>query len=125
MFLYKKFCSRTVRRKMEKRTSLHSTLRSLIFEIAGLDSVIRATCQAEVVHEIIIIVSFIPVVFSLWVGALPVFIITSFFGAAVCDLVFVVLQRYNRPRLIRLREAKNKIGESQSRNTKAGLSKKL
>lgn len=110
---------------MEKRTSLHSTLRSLIFEIAGLDSVIRATCQAEVVHEIIIIVSFIPVVFSLWVGALPVFIITSFFGAAVCDLVFVVLQRYNRPRLIRLREAKNKIGESQSRNTKAGLSKKL
>lgn len=109
---------------MEKRTSLHSALRSLIFEIAGLDSVIRATCQAEVVHEIIIIVSFIPVVFSLWVGALPVFIITSF-GAAVCDLVFVVLQRYNRPRLIRLREAKNKIGESQSRNAKAGLSKKL
>ncbi|MCD8037022.1 MAG: hypothetical protein LUE88_06590 [Clostridiales bacterium] len=71
----------------------------------SLDYVIRATCQAEAVHEINVVLSFVPIVFSLWVGDLPVFVITSVF-AAVYDFMFVIIQRYNRPRLIKILERK-------------------
>ena len=59
------------------------------------------SCQAEVVHEIIMILSFVPVIFSVWFGAAEVFLITSC-AAFFIDSIFVVLQRYNRPRLMRL-----------------------
>lgn len=64
-------------------------------EIAG------AMCQAEVVHEIIVILSFVPIVFSIWFGSMPVFLITSVIAAAL-DLMFVIIQRYNRPRIMKL-----------------------
>ena len=60
----------------------------------------QAMCQAEVVHEIIVVLSFVPILFSIWVGALPVFLITSFLSAGM-DLMFVILQRYNRSREIK------------------------
>ena len=62
--------------------------------------VLGAMCQAEVVHEVIIPLSFVPIVFAQWFGALPVFVLTSI-GAAVCDVLLVLLQRYNRPRVMR------------------------
>lgn len=62
--------------------------------------IIRVTCQAEIVHEIIMILSFIPVIFSIYIGAVSVFIITSCM-AFLIDSIFVISQRYNRPRLIR------------------------
>ncbi len=34
-------------------------------------------------------------------GTLPVFLATSVF-TAICDLSFVILQRYNRPRIIKI-----------------------
>jgi len=58
-------------------------------------------CQAEVVHEVIVLLSFLPLAFSLVFGSFPVFLITSILSAAL-DLVFVALQRCNRPRLMRL-----------------------
>ena len=61
----------------------------------------QAMCQAEVVHEVIIVFSFVPVVFSAWFGAVPVFVITSVLAAAF-DLIFVMIQRYNRSRIIKL-----------------------
>ena len=60
----------------------------------------QAMCQAEVVHEIIVVLSFVPILFSIWVGALPVFLITSILSAGM-DLMFVILQRYNRSRVIK------------------------
>lgn len=62
--------------------------------------VIGAMCQAEVVHEVIIPLSFVPIAFAHWFGALSVFVLTSI-GAATCDLLLVLLQRYNRPRVMR------------------------
>ena len=47
------------------------------------------------------VLSFVPVAFSVWFGSLGVFLITSF-AAFLFDSVFVILQRYNRPRLMRL-----------------------
>ena len=61
----------------------------------------QAMCQAELVHEIIILLSFLPIVSTIWFGALPVFIITSVLSACF-DSLFVILQRYNRPRVIKL-----------------------
>lgn len=67
----------------------------------SIEDIIRATCQAEVVHEIIMVLSFVPVVFTVWFGALAAFLITS--CVAFClDGIFVIMQRYNRPRLRRL-----------------------
>ena len=63
--------------------------------------IVQATCQAEVVHEVIMLLSFVPVIFSVWFGSLGVFLITSCISF-LFDGVFVIIQRYNRPRLIRI-----------------------
>jgi len=65
------------------------------------EQIIRNMCQAEVVHECIIAASFLPLLFSFFWNSFPVFFITSLI-AALFDLVFVIAQRYNRPRLMRL-----------------------
>lgn len=65
------------------------------------DEIAQAMCQAELVHEVIVVLSFVPIAFSVWFGALPVFVITSV-AAAAFDLMFVIIQRYNRPRVMRL-----------------------
>ncbi|MCD8155075.1 MAG: hypothetical protein LUF78_10410 [Clostridiales bacterium] len=65
------------------------------------EEIVQASCQAEVVHEIIMVFSFVPLVFSIWAGATMVFVITSC-AACLLDLIFVIVQRYNRPRLFRL-----------------------
>ncbi len=65
------------------------------------EQVIRNMCSAEIVHEIIIICSFLPLLVIPVFGAWPVFLITSVL-AALFDSLFVMAQRYNRPRLERI-----------------------
>ena len=65
------------------------------------NEIAQAMCQAELVHETIILLSFVPILFAKLFGALPVFLITSFLSAAF-DMIFVIMQRYNRPRVVRL-----------------------
>lgn len=65
------------------------------------DEIAQASCQAELVHEAIILLSFVPIVFSIWFDAIMIFVITSVL-AALYDMTFVMIQRYNRPRLLRL-----------------------
>lgn len=65
------------------------------------EEIAQAMCQAELVHEWIILLSFLPILASVWFGALPVFVITSILSACL-DAAFVVMQRYNRPRVCRL-----------------------
>lgn len=67
------------------------------------EEIVQAMCQAELVHETIAVLSFLPIAAGVWFGAYPVFIITSVLAAA-CDMAFVIMQRYNRPRLIKLME---------------------
>ncbi len=76
-------------------------------KVQSTRDIIMATCQAEIVHEIIALLSFVPIAFSTWFDELSVFIITSVI-AAVIDSIFVILQRYNRPRLIKLSERRCK-----------------
>ncbi len=63
------------------------------------DEIAQAMCQSEIVHEINVVLSFLPVLLALYFGAFAVFLITSLCGA-VFDLLFVIMQRYNRPRVV-------------------------
>ena len=67
------------------------------------DEIARAMCQSELVHEVIVLLSFLPIVASVWFGELAVFLITSSLSAAF-DLLFVFMQRFNRTRILRLHE---------------------
>lgn len=67
----------------------------------SVEEIVQVTCQAEIVHEVNMLLSFVPVIFSVWFGSLGVFVLTSL-GAFVFDSIFVMMQRYNRPRLVRL-----------------------
>ncbi len=64
------------------------------------EEILGATCQAEVVHELIMLLSFLPLLAAIPFGSFGVFLMTSL-AAAVFDGLFVMLQRYNRPRLQR------------------------
>ena len=57
-------------------------------------------CRSELVHEVIAVLSFLPIFAGHWFGAYPVFVITSVLSAAF-DMIFVVVQRYNRARVVR------------------------
>lgn len=65
------------------------------------EEILGAMCRAELVHETIMVLSFVPILAASPLGALGVFVITSIL-AACFDGIFVVMQRYNRPRVIRL-----------------------
>ena len=65
--------------------------------------IIQNTCGAEIVHEIIMLLSFLPLVTVPVFGSFFVFITTSVL-AAMFDSIFVIAQRYNRPRLVRIYE---------------------
>jgi hypothetical protein len=69
--------------------------------------VIRSMCVAEVGHEIIIVLSFVPLLFSFfgnqfWLN-FSIMAATSLIAAAV-ESQFVIMQRFNRPRMIRLQK---------------------
>lgn len=76
------------------------------------DEIAQAMCQSELVHETNMVLSFLPLAASRWFGAFSVFLITSVCGA-VFDLLFVIMQRYNRARIMKiaLRE-KKRVGNS-------------
>lgn len=79
-----------------------------------LQAVVVQMCRNELAHEVMATLSFVPLLFCLFcddpVANLPVFLITSVL-AAVADLIPVILQRYNRPRLQRLlRRREQKAG---------------
>ena len=76
------------------------------FERKSLEEIAQAMCQSEVVHEVIFVLNFLPILASAWVGALPVFVITSIL-ASILELACIAAQRYNRPRIVRLLERQN------------------
>ena len=69
------------------------------------EEIAQAMCQAELVHETIAVLSFLPIAAGAWFGAYPVFIVTSIL-AALFDMLFVVMQRCNRQRIMQLLKRK-------------------
>ena len=66
-----------------------------------------ASCHAELTHELIVVMSFLPMLYTLKFGTIKIFLITSLL-AACFDMFFVIVQRYNRPRYIRYARQSNK-----------------
>lgn len=73
-----------------------------------LKEIVGATCQAEIVHEVIMVFSLLPIAVIPFLGGAEAIVITSFLSMLI-DLVFVILQRYNRPRLVRVMERFDKL----------------
>ena len=67
----------------------------------SMSEIVQVTCQSEIVHEVNMVLSFVPLAFSVWFGSFGVFLLTSC-AAFFYDSIFVIMQRYNRPRMIRL-----------------------
>ena len=72
------------------------------------DEIAQAMCQAEIVHEVIVVLSFLPLLAAIPFGAFGAFLITSILSA-MYDLSFVIMQRYNRPRILKLISKKARI----------------
>lgn len=74
-----------------------------LFDISkhSWEEIVQAMCQSELVHETNVVFSFVPLVFTVWFGNFAVFLLTSLVSAAF-DLMFVMIQRYNRPRIQRI-----------------------
>lgn len=63
-------------------------------------------CQAELGHEIIVVLSFLPLLMVLIFDDFWAFFITSLL-AALLDMMFVIIQRYNCPRILSLFKKRN------------------
>lgn len=69
------------------------------------DEIVQATCQSELVHEVNVVLSFLPLIASVLFGEFYVFLITSILSA-LFDLMFVFMQRFNRARILKMQEKK-------------------
>ncbi|MBQ8164863.1 MAG: hypothetical protein IJZ94_03520 [Clostridia bacterium] len=72
-------------------------------ETHTVEEVIMNMCHAEVVHEVLSITSYLPIIGGLAISHWGVLVLTSFVFSC-CHLIFVIIQRYNRPRIVRLYE---------------------
>ena len=73
-----------------------------------LKEIVGATCQAEIVHEVIMVLSLLPIAAIPFLGGAAAIFTTSFLSMLI-DAVFVILQRYNRPMLVRVMERFDKL----------------
>jgi hypothetical protein len=69
----------------------------------SVQELVGATCQAEIVHEVIMVLSLLPIALIPLLGGAAALILTSVLSMLI-DSVFVILQRYNRPKLVRVME---------------------
>lgn len=79
------------------------TPESFDFRKHTLAEIVHTSCASEAVHEGIVVLSFVPVLTIPVFGAAGVFWATSVL-AALFDGCFVVMQRFNRPRFLRILE---------------------
>ena len=77
------------------------------FENRTPKQILVSGCQAEIVHEVCAGAGLLAMFLAFPFGEFWVFFATSIL-AALCDLVFVAIQRYNRPRLLKLMERTRK-----------------
>ncbi|MDE7304230.1 MAG: hypothetical protein K2N60_13035 [Oscillospiraceae bacterium] len=64
------------------------------------EEIVMNMCHAEVVHEVIVVASYLPLLGGLFISHWGLLLLTSFVFSCF-HLIFVIIQRYNRPRFIR------------------------
>lgn len=81
-----------------------------------LDEIVRNMCVAELVHEINIVLSYGSLAFTFlasdWREDIWIYLITATL-AACFDVVFVIIQRFNRPRLVLLQEKMHRMKKKE------------
>ncbi len=75
--------------------------KALSFQEKSIKEIIGATCQAEVVHELMLVEALIPLILIIPYGKAIIFISTTLLCIFI-ELVFIIIQRYNRPRFVKL-----------------------
>lgn len=76
----------------------------------SLEEIIINMCHAEAVHELIVVLSLVSMLGMMPFGAPAAFISTAVLSALL-DSSFILIQRYNRPRLMRLAEMRRRHGK--------------
>lgn len=76
----------------------------------SLEDIIQTMCISEIGHEIMILCSYFSLLFAIPFGEFWVFFLTAAAAGGV-DTVFVILQRYNRPRLVKILEKRKGLAE--------------
>lgn len=71
------------------------------------EKLVMTITQSELVHEIVFILSFCPVCLTKTFGHLPLLVVLCTIFAAA-NLPFIFIQRYNRPRVLKMQERKPK-----------------
>ncbi len=79
-----------------------------------VQELLQTMCVSEIAHESMIILSFAPLILSVWFGSFGVFLITSICAGAI-DTIFVMVQRYNRNRLVKITKNKTQNQRFSSR----------
>ena len=88
--------------KVKRWKNIIPTYDKVAFDIRNknIEQVLGATCQAEIVHEIMFILAFVPLLLIIPYGQAAIFIISSIL-CAIIDLICIIVQRFNRTRLIK------------------------
>lgn len=73
------------------------------------ETIAKTMCRNEVVHELCAVFSLLPILLAVSFGAWWFFVPTSVFGF-FADLAFAAIQRYNRPRILRLVRRRQRKG---------------
>jgi hypothetical protein len=105
-FIPKKFEEKLYRiLKVKKWKTKIPTYDSRAYSLSkqNITKAIQMTCHAEIVHEVIAVLSYLPILFALIISKFGLFIVLSFVFSVI-HLLFSIVQRYNRPRLVLLNE---------------------
>lgn len=75
----------------------------------SVEEIIQTMCCAELDHELMLVLSYLPLILIWWFGDPAVFVITSVL-ASLIEVPFIVMQRFNRNRLVKIAERKARLG---------------
>ena len=89
--------------KAWKKSALTYDPREFSQKEHSIEEVINNMCHSEAVHELCAALAFTTLLLAVPFGAFPVFLLTAILAAGI-DLAFAAIQRYNRPRLMRIRD---------------------
>lgn len=87
------------------------------------ENLILSMTQSELVHEMIFLFSFLPITMSNSFGHFGLLLILcSIF--ALSNLPFIFIQRYNRPRVLKIKKSRESICASASSTVPSSLNSK-
>lgn len=89
---------RALKVKMWKKLIITAKPEQFDMKCNSMEVLLHNMAQAELVHKIIVILSFVPIAFIIPFGAPAAFIITSVISSMI-DIKYVIIQRFNRQRL--------------------------